>query len=129
MKFLIDTHCWLWWNQNSKELSKKYFSILEDSTNTIYLSAVISWEIAIKYSLGKLQLPSPPSTYIPERIKEGSFTPLSISHSHTINIPNIGDHHKDPFDRLLISQSQVEDIPLLSQDQVFTRYDVNIIEH
>ena len=129
MKFLIDTHIWLWWDQDSKSLSPRYYQIIEDPTNNIFMSTVVVWELAIKYNLGKIKLPEAPAEYIDKCIREDGFSTLPITHVHAQNTFKLNSHHKDPFDRMLISQSQVEDIPLLTQDKMFTKYDVNVIDY
>jgi len=128
MTFLMDTHVWLWWDQHSKKLSPRYYKILEDPDNKIVLSSVTVWELIIKYKLGKIKLPAPPNAYIDNCMREDAFSTLPITHAHAQNTFRLEDHHKDPFDRMLISQSQVEDIPLLTQDKIFDKYDVNVID-
>jgi len=100
--------------------------LVQDTGNTLLLSAVSSWEIAIKYALGRLPLPAPPSEYVPERIRRSAVVPLPIQHSHALHVATLPHHHRDPFDRLLIAQAQVEKLPILTSDRQFAAYDVHI---
>lgn len=98
-----------------------------DGNSTLILSAVSSWEIAIKYSLGKLPLPEPPQTYIPTRMRRDAVDGLAISHVHTLHVASLPHHHGDPFDRLLIAQAQLEGIPIVTADRQIPRYDVEVL--
>ncbi len=102
--------------------------ILENQNNKIYFSAASSWEIMIKTSLGRLTLPDSPDQYIASRIREENFEELSIEMSHTLALWKLPMHHKDPFDRILIAQSICENIPILTSDQIFTKYPVQILK-
>ena len=93
--------------------------ILEDGTNDLALSAASSWEIAIKYALGRLPLPQPPDVYVPEQLAKGSVRPLRIEHTHALHVASLPRHHKDPFDRLLIAQAQVEGMTVITADRWF----------
>ena len=102
--------------------------VIADSRNEFFLSAASSWEIAIKYSLGRLPLPIPPASYVPSRIRSTGVTPLAIEHSHTLDVAELPPHHRDPFDRLLVAQARSLDLPLVTADPVFAAYDVTTIE-
>ena len=127
MKILLDTQCWLWMAAQPERLSDQARSLIETTDNDLYLSAVSAWEIAIKYSLGKLRLPEPPVLYVPSRLQVTQTTPLPIEHSHALHVTMLPPHHNDPFDRLLIAQAQLEDLPILTADSVFARYAVATI--
>lgn len=128
MKILLDTHIFLWMFLNPSRISANVEFLLKDKSNEIFLSAISSWEIAIKYSVGKLKLPDAPEIYVPERIKRANLRRLEISHEHTLAIANLPPIHKDPFDRLLITQANVENLTLLSADSVFSSYSVKLID-
>jgi PIN domain nuclease of toxin-antitoxin system len=98
--------------------------VVASSTNAtpFFLSAASSWEIAIKYSIGKLPLPEPPLQFIPKRLARDAITALPIEMVHTLHVANLPRHHKDPLDRLLISQSLLEDIPIMTVDSQFELY-------
>ena len=127
MDALLDTHTFLWWNMDDPRLSPLAREIISDGRNTIYLSAASAWEIAIKTSRGRLILPEPPDRYVTSRINKNNFQPLPIHLSHALHIFQLPDLHRDPFDRLLISQCQLEDLPLLSSDPIINQYDLKVI--
>ena len=127
MKILLDTHCWLWWLASPEKLSDEAVFLLRNGANTIYLSAASSWEIAIKYALSKLSLPKPPETFVPERLARDGIVSLAIEHAHALRVASIPAHHRDPFDRLLVAQAQLERLPIMTVDPIFERYDVEII--
>jgi PIN domain nuclease of toxin-antitoxin system len=101
--------------------------ILESADHELYLSAASVWEIAIKYSIGKLRLPEPPDPYVATRSAKFRMVALGIEQSHALRIATLPAHHRDPFDRLLIAQAQIEDLSILTADPIFSRYDVRVI--
>ena len=127
MKILLDTQCWLWWIAAPEKLSQSARRRIADKRNIVYLSAASSWEIAIKYSIGKLPLPESPTQFIPKRLARDAITALPIQIAHTLHVADLPRHHKDPFDRILISQSIKEDIPIMTVDKQLEVYEVNII--
>lgn len=127
MKYLIDTHIFLWMISSPEKLSLKVTKIIENKNNILFLSVASCWEVVIKYMIKKLTLPESPDIYIPKQVKENSITFLSIDYRYTLNILNIPEHHKDPFDRIIISQSIIDNIPIISKDSVFDLYDVQVI--
>lgn len=127
MKALLDTHVFLWWNINAPQLSAHAREFIRDGRHEIFLSAASSWEIAIKYAKGRLTLPEPPDTYVAKRMALHRFRPLPAQLSHTLQVYKLPDIHQDPFDRLLIAQSQMENLPILSVDKHIRQYDVTII--
>ncbi|MCP4663109.1 MAG: type II toxin-antitoxin system VapC family toxin [bacterium] len=127
MKLLLDTHCWLWMQMAPGRLSEPATEWLADSSNELFLSAVTSWEIAVKWSLGKLPLPMPPEEYVPSRMERQGVRGLAIQHRHALHTASLPLHHRDPFDRLLIAQAQLEKLPLLTADRQLEAYDVEIL--
>lgn len=127
MTVLLDTQCWLWWLVSPEKLSPAALATLADAGNTLLLSAASSWEIAIKHSLGKLPLPEPPEQFVPSRMARDGITPLAVQHVHALRVAALPLHHRDPFDRILIAQAQLEGIPVMTADPVFGRYEVEII--
>lgn len=93
----------------------------------IYLSAASSWEISIKFALGELRLPEPAISYVPKRMAAQGIRPLAITHSHVLAVSELPTYHRDPFDRLLIAQAQVEGMAILTSDRVFRLYPVEIV--
>jgi PIN domain nuclease of toxin-antitoxin system len=127
VKALLDTHTFLWWNMDDEQLSTQVRDIIADGQNEIYFSAASSWEITIKTAKGRLALPEEPAAYISKRMKLHNFQPLPIQISHTTHIHRLPLHHDDPFDRLLIAQAQMEDIPILTLDAAIKKYKVETI--
>jgi PIN domain nuclease of toxin-antitoxin system len=109
-------------------LTTKARAIVESTANELYFSAASAWEIAIKHALGRLRLPEPPQRYVPSRVEKLRTRPLAIDQSHALRVAVLPPHHRDPFDRLLVAQAQIEDVPILTADPVFAYYDVTVIE-
>jgi PIN domain nuclease of toxin-antitoxin system len=124
VKVLLDTCAFLWLVTDDPKLSPLAKDIFLDSANELLLSAVTGFEITIKYSLGKLHLTQAPKEFISTRIQANSLTELPISMNHTYALQNLPLHHKDPFDRLLVAQALVNQIPLLSPDEQLSSYDI-----
>jgi PIN domain nuclease of toxin-antitoxin system len=127
LKALLDTHTFLWWNLDSPQLSPTAREFIADGRNQIYLSAVTAWEIAIKFAKGRLILPEPPDVYVSHRLNEDNFLALPIQVSHALQVAQLPDIHQDPFDRLLIAQSQIEKLPLLTTDLLIHQYPIETI--
>lgn len=127
MRVLLDTQCWLWMAAAPERFSEPSRALIENTDNELYVSAATAWEIAIKHSLGKLRLPEPPVRYVPARMGTLRTLALSVEHAHALQVSVLPLHHRDPFDRLLIAQAQVEDLPILTADPLFSRYDVALI--
>ena len=127
MKALIDTHVFLWWNMNDPQLSDVARAFIADGSNELFFSAASAWEIAIKTSIGRLTLPETAEKYISSRLTLQHIQALPIQVSHAVRVAALENLHKDPFDRLLIAQSQLEKIPLLTADPKLAPYDVEII--
>ena len=126
MRFLVDTHCWLWLQASHEKFSPALLSLLGDPANDLLFSAASSWEIAIKYALGKLPLPEPPSTYVPSRMAASGTRGLAIEHAHVLHVAELPLHHRDPFDRLLIAQAHLEGLVFVTADRQLEPYDVEI---
>jgi PIN domain nuclease of toxin-antitoxin system len=101
---------------------------IASTTTELLLSAASAWEIAIKHALGKLRLPERPVEYVTSRLRETRTRPLAISWEHAIHVSELPAHHRDPFDRLLIAQAQIEKVPILTADPAFASYDVDILK-
>jgi len=127
MRVLLDTHAFLWLVTDDSRLSRKSRSVFLDDCNDILISAVTGFEIAVKYSLGKLGLSQRPDLFIAERIEANALTVLPLAMGHAIAVGSLPFHHRDPFDRLLIAQALIERIPVLSNDKVFNAYGVKRI--
>jgi PIN domain nuclease of toxin-antitoxin system len=127
MKALLDTQCWLWWIVSPEKLSPEALRLIAEGGNRIYFSVASAWEIAIKHALGKLQLPEPPAAFVPPRLVRDRFLILGVSLEHVLQVAGLAPYHRDPFDRLLIAQSQLENLPILTADPVFRKYGVELI--
>ncbi len=127
MKVLLDTHTFLWWVADDPQISVTAKNIIANPDNDIYLSVVSAWEIIIKVGTGKLSLSEPPEIYIPTRIASNQFEVLPVQISHILEINSLPSLHKDPFDRLLIAQSLVENFPLITVDSAIAQYPVQTI--
>ena len=127
MKIILDTRCWLWWLSSPERLSEPVLDFIKNPEHEIYLSAASSWEIAIKYAIGKLPLPEAPAEFVPKRLDRDDIKPLPVHHIHALRVASLPHHHRDPFDRLLIAQAQIESAALLTADPVFNDYDLEII--
>ena len=126
MKVLLDTHTFLWFLAGNSELSKKARTLIENPKNEKYISIVSFWEIAIKNSLGKLTLDVPFAELKAEVIKN-SFQILPITFEDTLQLSILPFHHRDPFDRIIISQAKVNQLTLISRDNNFSLYHVNLL--
>ena len=127
MRYLLDTHCFLWWLASPERLSAEAVAIIGDRDNDILVSVASSWEIAIKYALGKLPLPTPPEEYIPSRLQRCGFGTLHIEHAHALRVATLPLHHRDPFDRMLVAQAQVDGLPIITVDRRFAAYTVEVV--
>ena len=127
MRVLLDTHCWLWMTSAPERFSSAARALVEDTRNELFLSAASSWEIAIKYALGKLPLPAPPAAYVPSRMAVTGVMALAVEHSHALEVAGLPLHHADPFDRLLVAQARVEGLSLLTADPQLAAYEVELL--
>ena len=124
MKCLIDTHTLLWYTLNESPLSSTAHQLIINQNNEILISPASYWEIAIKISIGKLILHQPYQDFIDVCLNQYQFNILAITPEHTGALINLPFYHKDPFDRLLVAQAIVENIPIISVDTVLDRYGV-----
>ncbi len=127
MKYLLDTHTFLWWCMGTEQLSPCALDMIADGRNEIYFSAASAWEIAIKTGKGRLTLPEEPGRYVTSRMSQHRFLALPIQIAHTLHVFDLPPHHADPFDRLLIAQSQIESLPLITKDEEIRLYEVETI--
>lgn len=127
MKLLLDTHAFLWLTLDDTRLSEIARDYISQFNNELYLSPASYWEIAIKISIGKYDLSEPLVDFIDREIRHNHLRILPIGLNHADTVSRLPFHHKDPFDRLLIAQSLVEDIPILGCDSVFCAYGIDLI--
>jgi PIN domain nuclease of toxin-antitoxin system len=124
MRLLLDTHVLLWWLANNPRLSAYARTVIADSDNQVFVSAVSAWEIEIKRAIGKLEAPED----LLGAIAANDFERLDIKIEHSLRLRELPLHHNDPFDRMLIAQALYEDLTLLSGDKKIALYEVPKID-
>lgn len=127
MRALLDTHAFLWWNMDDRRLSPAARDFIGDGSNELYFSAACAWEIAIKAGRGRLALPEPPEKYVATRLALHRIQALPIQLSHALRVYALPELHRDPFDRLLVAQSQLEGLSILTADENIRQYGVETI--
>ena len=127
MKLLLDTHVLIWLVEGSDNLSPAARQAIENEDNNLYLSIASLWEITIKISLGKLQLGIPLDRIVESYLLPTSIEILPINLNHLLVLQDLPLHHRDPFDRILISQAQAEELTVLSGDRLFGDYSVRVL--
>jgi PIN domain nuclease of toxin-antitoxin system len=126
LRVLLDTHSWLWMVGDTGRLRGSSRELLGDPATYLFLSAASAWEMAIKFAAGKLRLPQPPAALITQWMAEVRIGALPILHAHALRAGELPPHHRDPFDRLLIAQAQIEGLTVLTADRAFAKYDVPV---
>ncbi len=127
MKVLLDTCTFLWAIGEPDYLPARVADLILMNENEVYVSAASAWEIAIKHRLDKLPLPEPPADYVPMAMRRLVVEALPIGHVHALQVGTLPDHHRDPFDRLLVAQAQLEDLTILTADHTIGDYAVEAI--
>lgn len=127
MNLLLDTHVFIWAVSDASKLSDKARDLIRDSQHTKWVSLVSVWEMQIKSQIGKLTLGKPLSDLIDEQQGKNDLQILPVVLPHILALDNLPLHHRDPFDKLLIAQSTQEGFVLISQDDVFADYDVQVL--
>ncbi|HSI58362.1 MAG TPA: type II toxin-antitoxin system VapC family toxin [Ideonella sp.] len=127
MRLLLDTHAFLWWVMDHPSLSAVARSAIADPDNECLLSIASAWEIAIKTSLGKLDVGVNLERFIPEQLAVNRFQQLPLALGHVLRVASLPWHHRDPFDRLLIAQCQADSLTLVSADASMRHYDVALL--
>jgi len=126
VRVLVDTHCWLWALARPEALNAEAAALLSNDATEVVFSAASVWEIAIKSALGKLRVTTSEDSLF-DIIEHQPVTRLPILHSHARHVASLPPHHGDPFDRMLIAQAQMENLPIVTADDQFLRYEVEII--
>lgn len=124
MKYLLDTCAFLWMLSDEEKLGVRAREAILDPASELTLSAASSWEIAIKVALRKLTLADPADTLVPSQMARNGIRGLAVEHVHALRTTRLPPHHRDPFDRLLVAQAQMERMVLLTPDKAFAAYDV-----
>ncbi|MFN4871353.1 MAG: type II toxin-antitoxin system VapC family toxin [Pseudanabaena sp.] len=127
MKLLLDTHAFLWFIEGNQNLSLTAQNAIESPTNQRYLSIASLWEIAIKVSIGKLEIGMTLTELVNREVYGNAINLLEIQSQHLDTLATLPFHHKDPFDRLILAQGLTEKIPIITKDSVFANYPVTLI--
>lgn len=127
MRALLDTHAFLWWTLDDDRLSDAAREVIRDGRNEILVSVASIWEVAIKATRGKLELPLPIDAYVTDRLRRNRWAALAIDERHAIRTASLPMLHTDPFDRVLVAQAMVESLPIVTIDAAISRYDVETI--
>jgi PIN domain nuclease of toxin-antitoxin system len=127
MRALLDTHTFLWWITDDPRLSQRAREIISRGENKLFFSAASAWEMAIKAALGKLTFPGNLKSFVIEQLAVNGIDPLPVELAHALHASTLPALHRDPFDRLLIAQAQLENLPILTADPQIGRYDVEVI--
>ncbi|MGH7282343.1 MAG: type II toxin-antitoxin system VapC family toxin [Polyangiaceae bacterium] len=125
---MLDTNAFLFWASGAKRLSPRARQAIANPKNDVFLSAVSSWEIAIKWALGKLRLPEPPSTFVPSRLRAHSIGAIPFDHADALAVATLPALHDDPFDRALIAQATTRKLAVVTSDDRFADYGVRVID-
>lgn len=126
MTVLLDTHALLWWLFDDPQLSRDARDVIKDPDSTVLVSSASGWEIATKYRLGRLPEAAEAAENLPALLRRGRLGTLPITLEHSLLAGSLPGPHRDPFDRMLIAQSQVENLPVITMDSAFEPYDVEV---
>ena len=127
MKLLLDTHTFIWWDSEPQRLSQRVLNMCQDTQNVLLVSVASLWEMQIKLQLGKLKLHKPLEELVSGQQEINKIDILDVKLEHVLALGKLPSHHKDPFDRLLIAQANIEEAILVSKDQIFTEYEVKVL--
>lgn len=128
MKLLLDTHIFIWWADQPERLSRAMLSALEDEANELLLSVASVWEMQIKIQLGKLKLSLPLKELVKNQQETNDLTVSPVTLTHVLALDALPPHHKDPFDRLLIAQSNADELTIVTADSQFSAYSVKLLQ-
>jgi PIN domain nuclease of toxin-antitoxin system len=126
MRLLLDTCTFLWLILGADDLSEKAKTLFVDPDNDVYLSVVSAWEIAVKYSIGRLELPEDPRVYVPQQRERHAIRSLPLDEPESLQVSTLPTIHDDPFDRMLISQALIHGMTIMSPDEAIKKYPVQI---
>jgi len=124
MKLLLDTCTFLWLAGDAANLSRLAREIFQDPANDVYLSSVAAWEIAVKYSLGRLPLPTPPEHFVPVQREAHGIVALPLDEESVLQAHRLPGLHRDPFDRMLICQAIIHGMTIITPDPLVAQYAV-----
>ena len=127
MNLLLDSHTFVWWRDEPSNLSRAAYNEISNPNNRVFLSVASVWELQIKIALNKFTIKGTLISAVRDEQQNNDFRILPVELSHALYLENLPLHHKDPFDRLLISQANVENMILVSADSNFAKYQVNLL--
>ena len=127
MRILLDTCTFLWWITADHRLSQRSIELISDGNNELLFSAASGWEIAVKAGLGRLDVPDPLDRFVSEHLFRNHIGVLPVQLSHSLHVHSLPHHHRDPFDRMLVAQAQLEKLPILSSDRRIANYEVEVL--
>jgi PIN domain nuclease of toxin-antitoxin system len=127
VKFLLDTHTFLWLAADPERLSDSVRNIITQPENDLLLSAASGWETALLWKLNRIELPEDPTFFIPQVIQALFLTPLAIGFGTAITAATLPLIHRDPFDRLLVATAMQEKVSILGKDSIMTEYGVELV--
>jgi PIN domain nuclease of toxin-antitoxin system len=128
VRLLLDTHVFLWVTLTPLRLSAAAREAIADRANEVYVSAAAMWEIVMKFPSGKLQLPMDPGNYVPSRMAAMGFASLPVTQVHVLAVSSLPATHKDPFDRIMIAQAQIEGLTFVTRDATLLTFPVNTLQ-
>lgn len=127
MRYLLDTHAFLWWILDDPRLSRRAAAIIADAGNEILFSAASAWEIVIKAQFGRIAFEDNIVEFIPRQVSANGFRNLPVHSEHALHVSKLPLLHRDPFDRMLVAQAQIEKVPLLTADQAVAQYQIEVV--
>lgn len=127
MRLILDTHVFLWWIVDSPQLSSPVRDVMRNPANELFLSVASAWEIAIKVNLGRLRLPDRPDRFIPGQLMKNVIEPLPVEMGHALYVSRLPAIHRDPFDRIIIAQSILEKMPVVTRDTDIAKYKIKTV--
>lgn len=127
MTYLLDAHVILWWASAAAKISDRARELIQDGSTVALVSAAALYEIAVKAQVGRLELPAEAQVYLPQLLRRHAFGVLPIEESHALRAGVLPLIHRDPWDRLLIAQAQIESIPIITADPAIGQYDVEVV--
>jgi PIN domain nuclease of toxin-antitoxin system len=127
LRLLLDTHVFLWWVAADPRLSRRARTAIARGENEVYLSAASGWEMAIKAGLGRLQVADDLERFVPEQMAMNGIGGLPVTFAHALRVHSLPAHHRDPFDRLLVAQAQIEGLAIVTGDPQIAQYGVRTV--
>lgn len=127
LRVLLDTHAFLWWITDDPRLSKRARAVIRSGRNELFLSAASGWEIAVKAGLGRIRLPEPIGSFLLDQMVRNGIEAMPVSMRHALHVHTLPLLHRDPFDRMLVAQAQLEALEILTADPAIRQYAVKTI--